>query len=233
MKYVYKIVSAIMALAVIPLSLFSPVVYYRIKSTALQALMYLGQKKGASFATEYFANHDKLPDSFADSLSITGIVNKLKLFSSLSDFSDTADKADEALEIIKAPAVITVVLLSLIIICSIVTAVLAIACKDNRKPVFSSIAGIVLSISFIFSFSALASPVLDGRISLGTLTDMNALVAGLLGNVEELCLTASYYLIPILFAGICIWTFFYNITLPENEKPERKRKLNKNKEKQL
>ena len=52
MKYVYKIVSALCALAVLPLMVFSPMIYYYFSSTALQGLFTIGQLLGNETLTD-------------------------------------------------------------------------------------------------------------------------------------------------------------------------------------
>ena len=47
MKYVYKIVSAICALAVLPMLIFSEIIYYYLSSVAIQGLLGIAQLMGS------------------------------------------------------------------------------------------------------------------------------------------------------------------------------------------
>lgn len=214
MKYVYKTVAALIAVAVIPAMLFVPMLYYRFESTALQAVITLGQYLGSDAATQYIDGTGNIPDTVADSLSLSDIYDMKSLFSTLSD----TESAGSAFEAVKTPLITAAVFLILIAICAIVTAVLAIACKNNRMPVYSSLLGLGLCVSFMYAFKSVAAPVLDGKFTSG-------FIASLIANFENFELTTSFYLIPAAFVCVIVWTFLYNITLPDNEKLARKKML--------
>ena len=220
MKIVYKIVAAILALIVIPLAIFGPIMYFKIQSTAMQMLLIIAQRNDSHLLDNYLEEGSEIPDSITDSLSLYDSFNLLDIAKSISEDGTT----NSVIEIIKAPALTAVIILILIMICSLVTAILAIVCKNNRKPVFCSLIGIGLSIVFKFAFESFAALFVDGTVSLSSFIS-NPLTARLIAKVEIFTLSATYWLIPICFAGVAIWTLFYNITLPENEKIERKRML--------
>ena len=67
---------------------------------------------------------------------------------------------------------------------------------------------------------AIAAPFINGDVTLESLTGSGW--AFLLGEITEISLSSSFWLVPVVFAGIILWTFLYNATLPENEKRERK-----------
>lgn len=215
MKYVYKIIAALLAAAVIPAIIFLPLIYYRVESTALQAIIAFGQYLGNDSLTEYIDGAGNIPDTMADSVSLTDLYD----MRSLLDLASDTDTASSAFEALKTPLIVAAIFLVLTAICALATAIVAIACKNNRVPVYTSIVGIGLSLLFKFSFDTIAAPILDGKFTSGFL-------ASLIANFESFELTASYYFIPAAFVCVIIWTFLYNITLPENEKLERKRMLN-------
>lgn len=230
MKIVYKIVAAILALIVIPLAIFGPIMYYKVQSTAMQVLLLLAEKYEIQPFADYLEENGEIPDTLVDSFSLytaLDIAEIAKTFaegSSEKEDSAVSEKTQNVADTVKAPTLTAGIIFILIMICSIVTAILAIVCKNNRKPVFSSLIGIGLSIVFKFAFESLAALFVDGTVSLSSFIS-NSLIAGLIANVEVLTLSTTYWLIPICFAGVAIWTLFYNITLPENEKIERKRML--------
>ncbi len=232
MKYVYKVIAVIMALAVIPVALFTPVFYYRFQSTAIQTLLYLGQKMNLERVNDLLEGYDTLPDTVADSVSLTEaadlispIVKEEKEKKENQEPKEANEAAEKAFETIKVPLITSAIFFFLILICALVTAVLVIVCKNNRKGVYSSLIGAGLSVMFSVSFGSLVSPVVNGEINLSTITGMNSLIGSVLVNIQELSLTAFYWSVPVLFAGIAIWTLLYNVTLPEKEKLERKRML--------
>ncbi len=216
MKYVYKIIAALGALSVIPVIIFAKTIYYKIASTAMATIFLLGQLFKIDALTDVIKeNNGVAPENMAD---ITSLYDLYNLFSKIS--GDSSSETLERLDVLIAPAITCAVALVLIAICAIVTAVLAIVVKNNRAVIYSSIAGIGLSMVFKESFEGLASPILDGTVNFSTLLDSTW--ASLIGSFTELELTTSFWFIPAIFAAVIIWTVLYNYTLPDNEKRERK-----------
>ena len=214
MKYLYKIVAALGAISIIPLFVFLETIYFRIGSAALTAIFGIGNLLGIDALAE--ATNGEIPAGIADTYS------PYELYKFLSDMGgfDTAGKLEGKFDILIAPAITGGVVLTLLAICAIVTAVFAIFAKDNRKVIYSSVAGIGLSLMFKECFEGFAAPILDGSISLATVAD--SFWAGLIANFEELILNTNFWFIPVVFAAIILWTVLYNYTLPEKEKKERK-----------
>ena len=218
MKYFYKIVAALGALAVIPTLIFTKIFYFKMSSTALQAIIAILKLSGNEVTEELFTQTGgKLPSAVADSLSFYDIFNTL---TSLKDLASNGDGLDDKLEILFAPAIVFAVILVLVVICAIVTTIIALFTKNNRKVIYSSIVGIGFSLMATPAFGAIADPILDGRVSIATL--MDSVWGGLIGNMEEFILNTNFWFIPAIFGAIILWTVLYNYTLPENEKKERK-----------
>ncbi len=217
MKYVYKIIAALGALAVIPVVIFAKTIYYKIASTAMTTIFLIGQLLKIEAITDIIKeNNGVAPENIADA---TSLYDLYKLFSSISGGSSSSDLA-ERLEVLIAPAITCAVALILVVLCAVVTAVLALVVKNNRAVIYSSIAGIGLSMVFKESFEGLASPILNGTVNFGTLLDNTW--ASLIGSFTELDLTTTFWFIPAIFGAVIIWTVLYNYTLPEKEKRERK-----------
>lgn len=217
MKYIYKIVAALGAISILPLFVFLETIYFRIGSAALTAIFGIGNLLGIDALSQAMEQtNGQIPAGIADTYS------PYELFSFLSDIGGFGNSEDleGKFDILIAPAITGGVVLALLAICAIVTAVFAIVAKDNRKVIYSSIAGIGLSLMFKECFEGFAAPILDGSISLATLA--NSFWAGLIANFEELILNTNFWFIPVVFAAIILWTVLYNYTLPEKEKRERK-----------
>lgn len=215
MKYVYKIVAALGAISILPLLVFLETIYFRIGSAALTAIFGISNLLGIDALTQ--ATNGEIPAGIADTYS------PYELYAFLGDmeaFKGLGGDLEGKFDILIAPAITGVVVLVLLVICAIVTAILAIAAKDNRKVIYSSIAGIGLSLMFKECFDCFAAPILDGSISLATITD--SFWSGLIANFDELILNTNFWFIPVVFAAIILWTVLYNYTLPEKEKKERK-----------
>ena len=216
MKYVYKIVAALGALSVIPMLGFLEIFYYKASSIAAQALALIANLKGSEVIKDILAgNGGNLPSNIADTMSIYDLTSLLDLSKGFSDA-----EVSEVFDLIVAPGIVLGIVGAMIVICAIVTAVFAFACKNNRMVIYSSVCGIGLTFMFSKAFESFAAPFLDQSISLSTILD--SVWASFLGELEVMTLTNDFWFIAVVFAAIIVWTVLYNYTLPENEKKERK-----------
>ena len=216
MKYVYKIVAALGALSVIPMLGFLKIFYYKASSVAVQILAFIANMKGNADMKEILAeNGGNLPQNIADTMSVYDLV-------SLLDFSQgfSGEGAGDKFDLIVVPGIVLGIVAVLIVICAIVTAILAFAAKNNRMVIYSSVCGIGLTFMFSKAFEAVAAPFLDQSISLSTILD--SMWASFLGELEVMTLTNEFWFVAVAFAAVIVWTVLYNITLPEDEKKERK-----------
>ena len=213
MKYVYKLVAALGALAIVPVLFFTKIFYFSMSSIALQLLAYIAQATGETSILEQTGG--KAPTGIADVFSFYDI------YGMLGDFGGSGDRTiQETLGGVFTPVVLFAVVSLMVVICAIVTAILAIVVKNNRKVIYSSIVGCGLSFMLSCIFEDIAAPIIEGTVSLSTLLD--SMWAGLLGNIDEIALSTNFWFIPAIFGAIILWTVLYNYTLPEKEKKERK-----------
>ena len=215
MKYVYKLVAAVGALAVIPALFLLKMIYFKISSAALSAIFYIGKLAGIEQITDALNGSNTVPNSIGD---IYSLYDFYYLFSDMGS-SETGDLMEKIKPLI-SPAITSSVVLILIVLCAILTAIFAIVAKNNRYVIYSSICGIGLSFMLYECFSDLASIILSGTVSLATVLD--SVWAGLIGSFEKLELVTNFWFIPAIFGAIILWTVLYNYTLPEKEKRERK-----------
>lgn len=221
MKYVYKIVSALCALAVLPLMVFSPMIYYYFSSTALQGLFTIGQLLGNETLTDAMEKFglETVPTGMANNVSIYDLADLVWRFKDIGDSS----KVTEPIVELFPSLIATFIAIALTLITAIVIVVLAFACKDNRKVIAASFAGIGFSLMIKMLFANTVSPLVNGEI---TMTDfINSDWAALLAEFETITLNSTFYFIPITFGFIALWTILYNATLPEKEKEERKKMI--------
>ena len=218
MKYFYKIVAALGALATIPLIIFVKLFYIKMKSTALEAITSILQMTGSDFANEIIEQAGgKVPNAIAESLSFYDIYNTAI---SLKGLASNGDGLGDKFDVLIAPAIVFAVIIVMIIICAIVTAVFAIFAKNNRKVIYSSIVGIGLSMMANETFECLAAPILEGTVSLSSV--LGTIWAELIGTIDTFSLIGNFWFIPAIFGAIILWTVLYNYTLPDSEKRERK-----------
>lgn len=217
MKYVYKIISALCALAVLPALVFSPYIYYYVSSTALQGIFTIGQLAGNETVVNAMEEYGltEAPTGIADSVSIYGLTDLLSLVNDDASSTDLLEKVDMVIPSFFAMCFAFL----LIVVCAVVTAVLALACKDNRKVIASSFAGIASSLLFVMLFDNTVEPFVSGTIGIADFID--SFLAPFIAQIEELSIAPMFYLIPAIFGFIALWTILYNATLPEKEKAER------------
>lgn len=217
MKYVYKIISAIGSLAVLPAIVFSPMVYYYFSSVALQGAFALVELFNKGSAQEYLDkyNLDSIPTGISDTVSLYDLFDLVMQFSGMGDSGEFLDK----IEIMIPSLIATALAFILTAVFAIVTAVLAFACKDNRKVIASSFAGVACSLLTKLLIENTVSPLVLGTISLSDI--MGSEWASLIAKVEEISIAPMFYMIPALFGFVALWTILYNATLPDKEKAER------------
>lgn len=217
MKLVYKIVSALCALAVLPAMVFSPIIYYYVSSVALQGILALAELMNSGAVQQYLDeyNLDSVPEGIADTASIYDMVDLVGQFGGGNASSEILDK----IEIMIPSLIATAIAIVFTIVCAIVTVVFAFACKDNRKVIASSFAGLGFSLMVPMLIENTVAPLVSGAISISDFID--SFLASLIADVEVIEVAPMYYLIPALFGFIALWTVLYNATLPEKEKAER------------
>lgn len=224
MKMAYKVITALLAAAIIVMFIFTPLISIRVESLALSVIALIGQYTGNETINDLAAEKGGVPSAVSESISVHdvffGDVNSIAR--SVSAFAEEGDSAAflERIEVIIAPALAFIVLGILAIICAIVTIVLAFAAKDNRKVIYSALAGLGISYMMPATFKAVAEPFLNDEITIGTL--MDNFLGSLLGSVTGFQVANTFWFIPVTFALIILWTVLYNYTLPEKEKRERK-----------
>ena len=156
MKYVYKIVAAVAALAVIIAAICLPLVYISFESLVPSVLLTIGAYLKNDAATELLeSTNGELPTGIAENIAIKDILSPStnSIAEILSDLgSETSETITEALKTVITPAIVLGIVFALILICAIVTAVIAIVAKDNRKVIYSAVTGIGLSLMLTFGF---------------------------------------------------------------------------------
>lgn len=224
MKYAYKVITALLAVAIIAMFIFTPLVSIRVESLAISILSLIGQYKGNDTITELMDENGEMPSAIGESISVYdvffGDVNSIA--GSISAFAQDGDGEAflERIDVIIAPALAFIALGIITIICAIVTIIFAFAAKDNRKVIYSSLAGLGFSYMMPATFKAIAEPFLNGDITIGTL--MDNFIGSLIGSIDGFQIASTFWAIPVMFVVIIAWTAAYNYTLPEKEKLERK-----------
>ena len=193
MKYVYKAVTALLALGIIAIIIFVPLFEFCVKSSLLQML-------------------NKDTPYIADSISMFGISEWV---TTLGDSAGNAGATSEQLARFIPPILACVAFLVLTALTALIIAVLAIVRKEKYSLCCAAIFGIVFTYLFTVSFNELVAPFIDGSESLTTL--FGKWWVSLVGDIEYIILTPARYLLYMLFIGILFWTGIYLLTEPKKD----------------
>ncbi|MBR4287057.1 MAG: hypothetical protein IKT55_05065 [Clostridia bacterium] len=228
MKYVYKTVAALLALAVIAVIICTPMISITIESLIPGALVAVGAYLDSDKAAEILEQtKGEIPTGFGEDISILNIIsptdNSIAAVIRSFGSEESSSTAMEALEPVFPAAIGFAVVLALIVICSIAAAVTAFACKNNRIPIYISIVGCGLNFMLFKTFEDVAKPFTDGTITLSSLVGSDWMM--LVGDITEVSMPTTMWLIAAVFVCVIVWTLLYNATLPANEKLARKRML--------
>lgn len=228
MKYVYKSVAAILALAVIAVAICTPIIAISMESLVPAALVLIGSYLKNDTATEILNEYEgAVPSSIGEKISVLDLIapTENSIASVLKSFSsdEASDTALEALQPVIPSAICFAVVFVLIILIALATAVTAFACKNNRIPIYLSIIGCGLNVMLFKTFDDVARPFLDGSITLSNIVGSDWMM--LLGEIKGLGVPSTMWFIAVLFVCVIVWTILYNATLPTEEKIKRKRIL--------
>lgn len=228
MKYVYKTVAALCAVAIITIAICTPVLSISIESILPAGLLTIGALLKSETATEMLQEYDgALPSTVGEKIAIIDLFSPKanSIAETLSNLAseESSEATMEAIKPILPPLIVFLVVFVLILICAIAVIVTAFAAKNNRHVIYWSVAGCSLTLMLFECFEGVAAPFLNEQITLADLAGNDWI--SLLGSISGLELTSTLWLIPVVFVCIIIWTLLYNATLPEKEKTERKKML--------
>ncbi|MBQ8183763.1 MAG: hypothetical protein IJ025_07705 [Clostridia bacterium] len=228
MKYVYKIVAALCAIAIIVIAICTPILSISIESFLPAGLLTIGALLKNDSALELLEKYDgAMPSTVGEKISVLNLIspNANSIAETLSNLSseESAEATMEALKPILPALIVFVVVFALILIFAIAIIITAFASKNNRNVIYLSVAGCGLTLMLFESFEGVAAPFLSEQITLADIAGSEWI--SLIGSISGLELTSTLWLIPLVFVCIIIWTVLYNATLPEKEKIERKKML--------
>lgn len=224
MKYVYKIVAALGALAVILVALVTPLVHIEIDSMIPSALVTLGAllKNEGALSDVVQNTNGELPTGIYEDIAIKDLIfpNSNSIAQALTQIDgENSEETMKALEPVMAPFITFVVVIALVLILAIATIVVSFASKNNRNVYYLSVAGIFVSLMASPCMKAIEVPFINDIVTMDALTGSGW--GFLLGDITEISLPSTFWFVPAIFACIILWTFLFNVTLPEKEKRER------------
>lgn len=211
MKYVYRIVNALLAATIFPVVLFLEFVLIRLSTSLFEAG--LEETLTLKHIIGFFTGSDTIVGFTYDDIKKTPGIPEFPV----------------ALEPVKAQLIATVVAFAIAIIAAIFIIIWSI-CSNKRLPVvISSVIGIASVITMNVCFNSAVAPIIDGTINVVKIFSSGWLVS-LLGEiifVDTLCFAGFQNGMIIVFLSLLIWTgAFYLVEIgePKEEKLSKRAK---------
>ncbi len=210
MKYLYRIVNALLAATIFPVALLLEFVLIRLSTSLVE--VGLEETLTLKHIIGFFLGTDTIVGfTYNDIKSPEGFV------------------FPEALNPVLPQIIAVVVTFALAIIAAVFIIIWSI-CSNKRLPVIiSSVIGIVSLIIMNACFNSAAAPLIEGTINVVNLFSSNWIVS-LLGNivfVDTLCLAGFHNGMIIVFVALLLWSgAFYIVEIgePKEEKLPKKTK---------
>ncbi len=225
----YRVVTALMAIAIYPVFYFGNLLTFEIAHTDISDL--LGQL-GSLVGQNNAVNGTTLHTTY-DSISLYEIPDFISLFSSFTN--ETFDfKATVLQNEMYRPAVVAAALLGVALIIGLVVLVFAI-CSNKAKAIAAiSGTGFLFTIASYISFTSFfANKLLSGEITLSELFNIEGIIAstivGYLGDVIVFTLDSAFFGVMFLLLGICLWSICVIIVNSSEEKEKALKAAAKNK----
>jgi hypothetical protein len=221
MKYVYKVVCVLLAAIVVGVVLFAPIVGIRVHSEIAALIEGNAIQNGDEEMIEkYIKNDGVLSDHISEKSSIYDMVfgEEGTFFKNVAIYFDIAN--NEEIRILYAPVIAFAAALAVVVLCALAVVVFGLFAKNNRKVIYSCIAGIGSSLLVKECFGVIEETFVSGRLTLGDITQESWM--DILGNIVNFEVLDIFNAAPIVFGVIIVWTFLYNYTLTPEQKRERK-----------
>ena len=222
----YRVVTAILAIAMFPAVYFADLFTFEIAHTGISNFLgglNLNGEEGmeGTLHTTY------------DSLSLHELPQWINTFSSFTN-EDFDFKASILQNALYRPVVVAVVFLVLALVIGLV--ILGFAIFSNKIKVITALSasGFLCTLASYISFTGFfAEKVIAGDITISQLFNMNGIItsaiASLIGEVILFTLDGAFFAVMFLLLGICAWSISVMIVNYSDEKEKQMKKAAKSK----
>ncbi len=223
MKYVYKIVTVILAVVTVVVLITAPIANVAVKSMIAQIAGFIGQASGNQEITEVIQNNNgEMPEYITEDIAIIDFISPDEdsiVGIAMKFMDDEADEKSSTIKMLTAPA-FTLILSAIAILVCVISVIVCAFKKNNRTVIYSSIMGIASCFMVKYSFETIEYLFVSQKVRFEGL--LQSSWAGLIGDFEEVALSPSFWAVAGVFVAIIVFTILYNYTLPEKEKAQRK-----------
>lgn len=228
MKILNRIIVFILGIGVLPVMFFNALARALV-SIAQDSSIYTILKKIAS-DNEFVDSAMEIKVSIKDLLSY---ISEGKFSIAGMDFD--INKIPVEMLSKKNWLIATGVLLVIALLIALVIAGCALFTKAYKTMICLGAGGTICTFAAIQCFSKFATPFLDGTVDLGSLLGKAVMgnsesILGSLGtaflegaiNIDAFQLGSGVFTMMIMFIGVMLWEIAYYVTLPEDQKPQKK-----------
>lgn len=208
----YRIIMAVLALCVPIAGYFSNFFYFVVQSDIFKLIAQFKGDNTDTGETEGFISFHKIVQEY------------------LPKLGEGAGDLSEMSEIISAlkPALISfAVFLALAVVLALVVFFFSCFSKKKLAPLCISVGGVLAMIGVRASFHYIATPLLDGTISLSSFFESTLVSAVLpfIAKLSVLHLTTGYFLMLFLFIAMVLWAGA-NMLIALGDKPQKAKQVN-------
>ncbi len=216
----YRVVTAILAIAIYPLFYFADFFMIEIYHTDISNLMN-SLIENSTLYTTY------------EKISVHELPQWINTFSTFTN-EDFDFKASILQNELYRPVIIAVVFLAIALVLGLV--ILGFAAFSNKINVITALsgAGFLCTLASYISFTGFfAEPVLNGEITLTELFNIDGIIMSLImqyiGEVKVFALQGGFFAVMFLLLGICAWSVSVMIVNAGEEKEKQMKTAAKNK----
>ena len=225
----YRVVTALMAIAIYPVFYFGNLLTFEIAHTGISNA--LGQLGG--LIDQNAAITGSTLQTTYDSISLYKLPDLIDLLSAFTNDSFDFKSAILQNEMYR-PAVVAAALLGVALITGLVVLVFAIC--SNKSKIIAAISGtgFLFTVASYISFTNFfANKLLSGEMTLSELLNIDGIIAstivGLLGEVVVFTLDSAFFGVMFLLLGICLWSVCVIIVNASDEKEKQMKAMAKQK----
>lgn len=222
----YRVVTAILAVAMFPAVYFADIFTFEIAHTSISNLL-----GGLNLNGEEGMN-STLHTTY-DSLSLHELPEWIDLFSGFTN-EDFDFKVSILQNALYRPVIIAVMFLAIALVLGLV--ILGFAIFSNKIKVITALsgAGFLCTLASYISFTGFfAEKVLAGDITISQLFNIDGIIASavvsFLGEVILFTLDGAFFAVMFLLLAICLWSISVMIVNASDEKEKQMKKAAKNK----
>lgn len=210
----YRVVTAVLAVAVFPVTYFMNLIYYALDWT--NAIKLINNIKDVLNSENLLDGIKNLLLPSADAAEqVTEITDgyiclaKLDEFKSLIDMTSSGDTSfkDLLLNANLRPLVISLALFAVVLVLALV--ILIISIFKNKPKVIAAVSGagtLLAIISNVVFVTRFANPLVNGTTTLGSLIGSDSLVLQMLGKVIEIRYDNAFFTVLFIMVAILIWS---------------------------